>query len=113
MGDPRQAQALCQRLAAPFPCLADPERAAYRDFGLRRGTMMEVAGPANWRRGLAAMAKGHLIERTTGDPMQLSGTFIIATDGRVRYARYGRHAADHPQPSELIAALRSLTEPSA
>jgi len=109
-GDPKQAQALCDRMRAPFPCLADAERAAYRAFGLKRGSVWEVMGPAAIARGFEAATKGHFVERVVGDAFQLPGTFIIDREGIVRYARYGRHSGDHPSTGDLVAALRSLNE---
>ena len=67
-----------------------------------------MIGPAAFARGLEAARKGHHIERAIGDVMQMPGTFIIDRQGVVRYARYARHSGDHPSPSELIEALRSL-----
>ncbi len=107
-GDPEQAQALCDRFQAPFPCLADPKRAGYRAFGLERGSLWEVIGPAAIVRGLQAARKGHHIEKVVGDAFQMPGTFIIDRAGTVRYARYARHSGDHPATDELIAALRGM-----
>jgi peroxiredoxin len=107
-GDPQQAQALCDRFHAPFPCLADPQREGYKTFGLKRGNVWEVMGPAPMARGLEAARKGHFVERAIGDVMQLPGTFIIDTTGTVRFAKYARHAADHPRTTDLIAALQSI-----
>lgn len=107
-GDAKQAQALCERFDAPFPCLADPRRQGYRAFGLKRGSWWEVIGPAAVRRGMQAARKGHHIEKVVGDVRQLPGTFIIDGTGTVRYARYARHSGDHPATAELIAALRGI-----
>ena len=107
-GEPQQAQALCERMSAPFPCLADRERNAYRTYGLQRGNVLEVMGPATWRRGLQAARKGHHIEKIVGDAFQMPGTFIIDRQGIVRYARYARHSGDPPPVSELVEALRSI-----
>jgi peroxiredoxin len=107
-GSPQQAQSLCDRFQAPFPCLADPERASYKAFELKRGSLWEVIGPAAIVRGMEAARKGHHIEQAIGDVMQLPGTFIIDGDGIVRYARYARNAADHPRVAELVDALRSM-----
>ena len=107
-GDPRQAQALCDRFQVPFPCLADPRRSGYKAFGLKRGSVLEVFGPAALLRGMQAARKGHHIEKTVGDAFQMPGTFIINRDGVVRYAHYARHVGDHPKTAELIEALRSL-----
>ena len=107
-GDPQQAQSLCDRFEAPFPCLADPQREGYRAFGLKRGSWWDVIGPAAIARGMTAGRKGHHIERPVGDVMQLPGTFIIDRQGIVRYARDARHSGDHPQTTELVEALRAL-----
>ncbi|HSC25718.1 MAG TPA: peroxiredoxin-like family protein, partial [Vicinamibacterales bacterium] len=109
-GDPKQAQALCDRFSVPFPCLADAERKTYRAFGLKRGSLWEVVGPAAIARGMEAAAKGHFVERVVGDAFQMPGTFIIDTEGIVRYARYARHSGDHPAAAELVAALRALNK---
>jgi len=110
-GSPEQAQALCDRFRAPFPCLADPQRAGYQAYGLKRGNWWDVLlNPAVLARGREASRKGHHIERPVGDVMQLPGTFIIDRDGIVRYARYARHSGDHPQTSELVAALQAMKD---
>jgi peroxiredoxin len=75
---------------------------------LRRGTFLEVLGPRVVARGFEAAAKGHFVERVVGDAFQLPGTFIVDREGIVRYAKHARHAADHPDPSELVAALNKL-----
>ena len=107
-GDAQQAQALCDRFDAPFPCLADPQRKSYATFGMKRGSFLQVLGPTVLARGLQAASKGHFVEKVVGDAFQLPGTFIIDQEGVVRYARYARHAADHPSTAELIEALRAL-----
>lgn len=109
-GDAAQAQALCDRFGAPFPCLADPSREGYRTYGLKRGSVMEVMGPAAILRGARAASKGHFVERVRGDAFQMPGTFIIDRDGLVRYTRYARHSADHPSVEELIVALAMIRE---
>ena len=110
-GNPQQAQALCDRFQAPFPCLADPQRQSYKTFGLKRGTWWDVLlNPAVLSRGMEAARKGHHIERAIGDVMQSPGTFIIDREGTVRFAKYARHSGDHPHVSELVAALQSIAQ---
>ena len=58
MGTVEQTAAFQQALRLPFRCLADPERIAYRAYGLRRGTLGQVAGPRMWLRGLRAIVRG-------------------------------------------------------
>ncbi len=111
-GNRQQAQALCDRFHAPFPCLSDPKREGYKTYGLKRGSVWEVMGPSAIARGLEAARKGHFVERVVGDAFQLPGTFIIDRDGIVRYAKYARHSADHPKTSELVEALRGMADGS-
>ena len=56
-------------------------------------------------KGLSAMAKGHLIGVPKGDVRQLSGVFIIDTDGDIRYSHYAKNPADHPGVDEILGLL--------
>lgn len=107
-GKPNQAQALCDRFHVPFPCLADPKKDGYQAFDIKRGSAMQVMGPATWASGVRAFRKGHRVEAFGEDVYQLSATFIIDRDGIVRYARYAKHSGDHPKTADLIEALRAM-----
>ncbi len=105
MGTPQEAAAFCQQAKLPFTCLSDPARTSYRAFGLRRGSLNEVVGPASVLSGLRAAAKGHFVGRPVNDVYQLGGLFLISTDGRIRYARYPRHSGDNPPAGEIRKVL--------
>ena len=107
-GKPNQAQALCDRFHVPFPCLADPKKDGYQAFDIKRGSAMQVMGPATWASGVRAFRKGYRVEAFGEDVYQLSATFIIDRDGIVRYARYAKHSGDHPKTADLIEALRAM-----
>jgi len=107
-GKPEQARALCERFKAPFPCLADPEKDGYQAFDIKRGSVMQVIGPAAWGAGVRAFRKGHRMETYGEDVYQLSATFIIDRAGVVRYARYAKHSGDHPKTAELVDALHRM-----
>ena len=104
---------MCDQFHTSFPCLADPNRTGYGQFGLGQGRLNQILGPAVMLRGLEAAAKGYLPRAVEGDARQLPGTFIIDREGIVRYARPARHAADHPAVDELVAALRTIASPPA
>ena len=99
---------MCERFKVPFPCLADPKKDGYQAFDIKRGSAMQVMGPATWAAGVRALRKGHLVEAFGEDVYQLSATFIIGRDGIVRYGRYAKHAGDHPPAPELVEALRAM-----
>jgi peroxiredoxin len=99
------AKEFCDLRAPSATCLADPNREAYRAFGLYRGTAWQtVISPRIWlsNRKLAR-TKGFKPElpHAGQDAYQMSGTFIIGTDGRIRLPYYYEDIADHP-PIDLL-----------
>ncbi len=107
MGKPDEAAAFCQAAKLPFLCLSDPGRASYRAYGLKRGSTMEVIGPAPALAGLRAAARGHIVGRPVGDVYQLGGIFKVGTDGTIIYARYPRHSGDNPAAGEVRRLARA------
>ena len=107
MGTPEQAAAFRERLELPFPCFADPERAAYKAFGIPRASLGQLAGPAVWIRGGRALWR-HGGGLPVGDPRQLHAAFVIDTHGGVRFVHYPRHAADLPSHHAMIAVIAQL-----
>jgi hypothetical protein len=86
-------------------CLADPDRNAYRAYGLSRANFWQVfLSPRVWLSNRSLWnEKGW---RTEWPPkgqeaMQLAGTFIIGTDGRIRLPYYYDNISDHP-PIDLL-----------
>lgn len=86
-------------------CLADPDRAAYRNYGLYQGTWWQtILSPQIWKsnRRLAREKKFKPELPSAGqDAMQMSGVFIVGTDGRIRLPYYYEDIADHP-PIDLL-----------
>ena len=58
MGRPDEAAAFCRMERLPFLCLSDRGRSAYRAYGLRRGTPVEVMGPETMLGYTRAATKG-------------------------------------------------------
>ena len=111
LGRPDQARTFCERYRVPFSCLTSPSRSAHRAFGLRRGTLNEVAGPAIWLRWLRNELKGWRQGRFgQGDPAQLGGTFVVGPDGVIRYAHRGRRSSDIAPNDEVLGAVASLRQ---
>jgi len=105
IGDPSRADAFCERFARNrYPCLGDPELAAYHAYGLPRGSWLDVAGPRVWGAGATAIRHG-VASRPGDDVLRLGGTFGIRTDGTLAYAHYARTSSDNADPMEAVAAL--------
>lgn len=99
------AKKFCEQRAPSATCLADPDRNAYHAYGLYRGNFWQtLLSPRIWlsNRKLAR-TKGYKPEVPSPgqDAYQMSGTFIIGPDGRIRLPYYYEDIADH-LPVELI-----------
>lgn len=104
-GTPAEASAFCSERAPGVLCLADPERKAYQAYGLGPATIWQTLLSLNvWRSNKRLeQQKGWKPELPPAgqDAMQMSGTFIIGPDGRIRLPYYYDDIADHP-PVELL-----------
>lgn len=100
-----EATAVFAKQYAPgLLCLSDPERNAYRAYGLERGSLFQTfLNPKVWSAVSRSRKKGYNIEPPPAgqDAMQMSGTFIISTKGLIQLPFYYDHIADHP-PLDLI-----------
>ena len=95
----------CDQRAPSAVCLADPDRSAYRAYGLYQGSFWQtILSPNIWiSNRKIARAKGYKPELPPAgqDAYQMSGTFIVGMDGRIRLPYYYEDIADHP-PVDLI-----------
>jgi peroxiredoxin len=103
-GTPEATAEFASRFAPGLLCLSDPERKAYQAFGLERGNLFQTfLNPKVWRAISKAGEKGYKVEPAPAgqDAMQMSGTFIISTGGKLMLPYYYDHIADHP-PLDLL-----------
>jgi len=109
-GRPEDAREFTERMRQPFECLVDPNRAAYRAFGLSTAKPSQVFGPPVALSFLRANVRGETMPRGLhgGQFMQMSGTFVIATGGVVQMAHRNRHVADTPRNQQILEVLRQL-----
>jgi peroxiredoxin len=103
-GTPEVTAAFAAEFAPGLLCLADPERAAYRAYGLERGNLFQVfLNPKVWSAVSKSHKKGYPIDPPPPgqDALQMAGTFIISQNGRIELPYYYDHIADHP-PLDLL-----------
>ena len=91
---------------APLTLLVDEGRAAYRAYGLGRGSVRRVWGPRTWCAYAKLIAAGRRPRRATEDTLQLGGDFVVGSEGRLVYAFRSSDPADRPPLEDLIAAAR-------
>jgi hypothetical protein len=111
-GTPDETARVCGQMGVTFPCLGDPEKTAYRAYGLGRGGWREIlldpmrAGNEAVRKGYRVSIRGSLMPHS--DWFQLPGVAIVDRAGVVRWLHRARHSGDVPAPAAAVAALDAI-----
>lgn len=91
-----------------FPVVSDPDRAAYRAFGLLEHGHHSYGSPLFWWLHIVALFGGRLRLKPRGTLAQLGGDVILARDGSVAHRHASREPVDRPSADELLAELRRM-----
>ena len=110
MGDREQTETFRRDFAPEFSIVCDPERRLYQAYGLKRAGLFQMASPSMLVKGMKALGSGLGMGLPRGDVLQLSGVFIIDTQGTVRFGYHAVNPADHPTPEELLSALSRIEQ---
>jgi len=99
-------------VAMPLLTVCDPDRTAYRYFGLDRGHWSMFF---RWRvlaRYLRLIFTGSLPHRgeSNEDMLQLGGDFLLSSDRRLLYAHRSNDPADRPAAEALVDEIRRLSK---
>ena len=89
----------------------DPSLGSFREAGLAHG-WAETFHPLAVVKGVHAFASGFRQGVRQGDPVQQGGTFVLGPGDAVRFEWRDRHAGDHPDLREVLAALPPPRTPS-
>jgi peroxiredoxin len=84
----------------PFDIVGDPEKRYYRQFGVESSWRF-----ISWTAILAAlsgMVRGGMSLKMTGGMLGLPAEFLVASDGRIKAAHYGKHAYDQWSVEEIV-----------
>jgi len=108
--DPEKLEAYTARNELPFPILIDRDRAAYRAFGLGRGSLARVWGWRAGRRYVEILRADGLsgLRRPEEDTLQLGGDFVVGPDGILEYGFWGEGPDDRPSVDDLIAEVHRI-----
>ena len=109
-GTPELTAIFAQEFAPGLLMLCDPERKAYQAYGLEKGNLFQTfLNPKVWKAISKAREKGFKVETPPEgqDSMQMSGTFIISTEGHILLPYYYDHIADHPPLDLLLSGVLS------
>jgi len=107
-GTPHEGDAFFGAVWPEARAVADIPRRFYNAFGIERGGMREMFGPAVWACGVRATAKGHTIGMKTGDPWTMPGLFLVH-ESRILWQHDFKHAGDHPDFYQIKQHLSEMT----
>ncbi len=107
MGEPKHVKRYCGNLAPHVDCLTGNEqgRDAYDAYGLIRAGAKEFLSFNVLKAGIRAFSKGKAMGQIIGDPLMLSGSFIIDENGHITWAYYAQYPGDHPAFETILQSL--------
>ena len=108
MGGAEDAKKFREAFHLSFPVYGDPDQTVYRAFEVRRGNLWQIAGPQLWWAGLKALVRSGVAGRPRGDLMQLSGTYLIDTDGRIAWSFRPPSSVEFPNIDDILFAADTL-----
>ncbi len=111
MGSPEDGEAFLSKRWPEVPAISDPDKHLFQAFDLRRGSLGQLFGPRVFKAAFKSFANGHFIGAPKGDPMMLSGWFLIDPAGgrpRITWAHAHANAGDARQVSEAREGFTSL-----
>jgi hypothetical protein len=98
------------RQAWRVPLVSDPDRGAYRAFGLERTGWVTFFKPGVLWKYLRGMFRGYRVKTPYAgeDVLQLGGDFVLDKLGRVVFAYPSANPTDRPSLNAIRDALPSL-----
>lgn len=111
-GTPESAKAFCEERAPGQLCLADPERKAYRAYGLEQANIFQTFLSSRVWKSNRRLKKERgwdtELPPDGQDAMQMAGLFVISSNGHIRMPYYYDNIADHPPMDLLIQGVFGL-----
>jgi peroxiredoxin len=107
-GTADEARAFRDDLRLKNPVFIDPTRTAYRAYGLEVANAAAVFNPRVVAGSVRAAVKGYLPRKSSGNPLQLQGQFLIGWNGVIKTLSRPTMMSDIPDSSDLLADAMSL-----
>jgi peroxiredoxin len=96
-----------EETCTPFRLLLDPDREAYRAYGLERSLFRAWNLKNKWRYA-QLIAAGTRWRGIQGDSTQLGGDFVVDRNGVIRLAYPSQDPTDRPAVNDLLAVFQQL-----
>ncbi len=129
-GTSHLARAFREDILLDTPLYIDPSCTSYRALGMTRGIARTLGHRRTWAGLFRALREGAreqrvrvivrwwrlslpvLVPGTQGDAWQLGGVLVVLPDGRIAYRHQSTIAGDHPQTTDVMAAVASTPQAS-
>lgn len=96
------------RVGIPYTVVTSEDRAAYRAYGLGRGSAWRVYGPRVLAQYARLLVRGRRLERPSEDTLQLGGDFVVGRDGELVYEFRSSGPDDRPPVDDLVRFVRGV-----
>lgn len=97
---------------APFPIIVDPQREFFHLYGIQTSVWGLIRGEIQHvRENIQARQQG-LYGKITGNVFRMPADFLIAPNGRILIAHYGKDLGDYLPFVEIEAALPPAPQPT-
>ncbi len=106
-GPPDRVLTYQREMLDPLTVLLDEDRSVYLAYGLGRGRVWKVWGPAVWWAYVRLLREGWRLQWPTGDTLQLGGDFVVDRHGRLVYVHRSDDPDDRPSVDELVSLARA------
>lgn len=87
----------------PFDIIGDPQKKFYKQFGVEQSIWALLNLKAIWVAIKGNLKKNKPKVNMEGGILGLPADFLIAPDGKILAAHYGKHAADQWTMEELLS----------
>lgn len=104
MAQPEEAQEFREKMKSPHLFLCDPSAQLYDQFDVGRGSIKQVLGASNWKRGFEAMRNGAGVGAPVGDMFRLGAAFVVA-EGQIVWEHHNEDASDNAGTRDIGFAL--------
>jgi peroxiredoxin len=91
-----------------FDAIADPEKKLYKQFGVE-SSPRSIMSLKVLLEGMKGMKSTKPTSKREGGPFGLPAEFLIAPNGQIMVAHYGKHAADHWSVDQLLAGRQEVS----
>lgn len=108
--DPEDLRAYAKHRELPFLVVHDEGQAAYRNYGLEKGSFADLWGFKSIRRYLKIISRDGFsdVRAPVDDWQQLGGDFVIAPDGTLAFGHWSAGPGDRPAIDEMVRVVAAL-----